>query len=147
VQLYGFNTLAQRDIAKRVKWLLEEDRFICRENRREVDTHINHRIIVVESQELTTCQTHQRYFQAKEITDLIFRKYFAGPKMRENIDESLFESINEVFICLVMTAIQHCLKTWQAGIFEQPLEFKYQTAHSKYQSEVGSRNTNRARYI
>jgi len=147
VQLYSFNTLAQRDIAKRVKWLLEEDRFICRQDGREVDTHVNRRIIVVESQELTACQTHQRYFWAKEIMDLILRKYLVGPKMRGNIDESFFESINKVFICLVVTAMRHCLKAWQAGIFEQPLEFKYQTAHSKYQSEAGSRNTNRARCI
>ena len=148
IQLYGLNTLAQRGIAKRVKWLLEEDRFICREDGREVDAYITRRIIAVESQQLTVRQTHQRHFRAKEITDLIFRKYFAGPpKMRENIGESFFESLNEVFICLVVSAMRHCLKAWRTGIFEQPSEFKYVTAQSKYQSDAESRNANRARYI
>ena len=38
--------------------------------------------------------------------DLIFHKYFVGSKMRGNIDESFFESINEVLICLVETVMR-----------------------------------------
>ena len=147
--LYGLNMLEQDDIAKRVKWLLEEDRFICREDGWEVDTHVTRRIIVVESQQLTTCQTRQRHFQAKQITELTFRKYFVGAKMSGNVDECFFDSINEVFICLVVSTMRHCLKAWQTGVFEQPPEFKCGTAQSKAQSDIESllRNTNRARYI
>ena len=32
--------------------------------------------------------------------------------MRGNIEETFFDTINEVFICLVVSTIQHCLKSW-----------------------------------
>ena len=43
------------------------------------------------------------------------RKYFAGIKMRGNFDSEFFDNINEVFVCLVGTAIRHCLKSWETG--------------------------------
>ena len=76
-----------------------------------------------------------RRFKATEITEIIFRKYFAGRKMRGNFDNSFFDSINEVFIYLVASAIRHCLKAWVTGVFQEttrPVEFKYETAIRKF---------------
>ncbi|KAF8422900.1 hypothetical protein EV426DRAFT_151422 [Tirmania nivea] len=80
-------------------------------------------------------QTDRRHFRASEITEIIFRKYFARIKMQGNFDDSFFDSINEVFICLVTSAMRHCLKAWSTGVYvELPkkAEFKYQSSASKY---------------
>ncbi|RPB17874.1 hypothetical protein L211DRAFT_854692, partial [Terfezia boudieri ATCC MYA-4762] len=74
---------------------------------------------------------HKRHFRASEITEIIFRKYFATLKMRGNFDDTFFESINEVFICLVSSAMRHCLKSWATGVYLEPPkteEFKYDTS-------------------
>ncbi|KAF8414715.1 hypothetical protein EV426DRAFT_700360 [Tirmania nivea] len=48
---------------------------------------------------------------------------------------SFFDSINEVFICLVTSAMRHCLKGWTTGIYEErpkSQEFKYETTIRTY---------------
>ena len=40
--------------------------------------------------------------------------------MRWNIDETFFDRINEVFICLVASTIRHCLKSWVTGVYVEP---------------------------
>lgn len=55
--------------------------------------------------------------------------------MRGNIDDTFFDSINEVFICLVCSAMRHCLKAWRTGVYVEPARnehFKYETATSMY---------------
>jgi hypothetical protein len=55
--------------------------------------------------------------------------------MRGNIDETFFEKINGVFICLVVSSIRHCLKCWVTGVYVQPSKnehFMYQTAISEF---------------
>ena len=54
--------------------------------------------------------------------------------MRGNFDDTFFDSINKVFICLVTTAMYHYLKVWKTGIYIEPpkiMEFKYDTSVSK----------------
>ncbi|KAF8445132.1 hypothetical protein BGX38DRAFT_1260863 [Terfezia claveryi] len=109
VKLFALNYLPQHEIAERVKNLLFQDRFICREDGREA---------------------HQRHFHANEITEIIFRKYFSNMKMRGNSDDTFFDSINEVFICLVTSAMRHCLKAWTTGVYVEPpstANFRYDT--------------------
>ena len=80
---------------------------------------------------LLTNQDPSRHFKAPEITGIIFGKYFAGNKMRGHTDDRFFDSINEVFFCLVASAIRHVLKAWSTGVFiESTLvnAFKYETA-------------------
>ncbi|RPB18728.1 hypothetical protein L211DRAFT_795926, partial [Terfezia boudieri ATCC MYA-4762] len=75
------------------------------------------------------------HFRASEITEIIFRKYFATIKMRGYANDHFFDSTNKVFICLVMSAMSHCLKAWTTGIYIEPSNtesFKYQTTLSKY---------------
>ena len=55
--------------------------------------------------------------------------------MREIIEETFFDRINELFICLVASTIGHCLKSWVTGVYVQPSaneQFKYQTAISEF---------------
>ncbi|RPB20033.1 hypothetical protein L211DRAFT_764361, partial [Terfezia boudieri ATCC MYA-4762] len=61
------------------------------------------------------------HFRASEITEIIFRKYFATIKMWGHADDHFFDSINEVFICLVISTMRHCLKTWMTGVYVEPL--------------------------
>ncbi|KAF8448464.1 hypothetical protein BGX38DRAFT_1270252 [Terfezia claveryi] len=85
----------------------------------------------LERVKITNTHTHQRHFRASEITDVIFHKYFASVKMRGNFDETFFDSINEVFICLVTSAMHHCLKSWTTGVYVEPPktgDFKYDTS-------------------
>jgi len=49
-------------------------------------------------------------FRAKEIVDVIFNKYYVGKKMRGYKDCEFHDKINGIFICLVATALRHCLK-------------------------------------
>jgi len=61
--------------------------------------------------------------------------------MRGHFDDTFFDSINEVFICLVTSAMRHCLKAWTTGVYVEPgrnADFKYETTASKYHtSDVG----------
>ncbi|KAF8433154.1 hypothetical protein BGX38DRAFT_1276210 [Terfezia claveryi] len=110
IEVFGLSKLPQHEIAKQVKYLLLKDRLICRADGRE---------------------THQRHFRASEITDVIFCKYFASVKMHRNFDETFFDSINEVFICLVTSAMRPCLKSWTTGVYVKPPitgDFKYDTS-------------------
>ncbi|RPB18856.1 hypothetical protein L211DRAFT_853735 [Terfezia boudieri ATCC MYA-4762] len=84
---------------------------------------------------MANTHNHQRHFRASEIMEVIFRKYFASVKMRGNFDSSFFDSINEVFICLVACAMRHCLKTWSTGVYVEPAknaDFKYATTVSTW---------------
>ncbi|KAF8416449.1 hypothetical protein EV426DRAFT_705920 [Tirmania nivea] len=114
IEVYQLTHLSQPEIADNVQALLFQDRFICCQDGR---------------------QTDQRHFRAKEITEVIFRKYFSGTKMRGNFDDAFFNSINEVFICLVTSAMRHCLKGWITGSCEETPkshEFKYETTIATY---------------
>ncbi|KAF8414789.1 hypothetical protein BGX38DRAFT_1281675 [Terfezia claveryi] len=103
MELFGLNKLSQGNIATQVNYLLVQDRFIYQEDRQE---------------------THQRYFRAIEIREIIFQKYFVMIKMRGNFDETFFDLINEVFISLVASAMHHCLKAWMTGVYVEPLKIE-----------------------
>ncbi|KAF8433171.1 hypothetical protein BGX38DRAFT_1146201 [Terfezia claveryi] len=122
VELFGLNKLSQGEIAMQVNYLLVQDSFICREDGRE---------------------THQRHFRATEIREIIFRKYFVTIKMRGNFDATFFDSINEVFICLVASAMRHCLKAWTTGVYVEPPKtevFKYDTTVTTYKRFLATWN-------
>jgi len=66
---------------------------------------------------------------------MIFRKYFASMKGRGFVETHFFDSINEVFICLVASAMRHCLKLWRTGLYVEPArsaEFRYETSVSMF---------------
>jgi len=49
--------------------------------------------------------------------------------MRGNRDSSFLESINDAFICLITTAINHCLREWTSGkVTDDLLDFNYENA-------------------
>ncbi|KAF8458607.1 hypothetical protein BGX38DRAFT_1264868 [Terfezia claveryi] len=122
VELFALNHLPQHEIAEWVKYLLFQDRFIYREDGREA---------------------HQRHFCANEITEIIFRKYFSNMKMRGNSDDTFFDSINKVFICLVTSAMHHCLKAWTIGVYIEPPStgnFRYDTTVTTYKWFIATWN-------
>jgi len=71
--------------------------------------------------------------------------------MRGHFDNSFFDSIDEVFICLVTSAMCHCLKAWTTGVYIEPernADFKYETTASKYHtSDVGEPKSDEFRNI
>ena len=70
--------------------------------------------------------------------------------MRGNFDDTFFDQINEVFICLVVSAMRHCLKAWRTGVFVETQEFKYETTISKLiytTSDVENDSTDTRRHI
>ena len=69
--------------------------------------------------------------KATEMNKAIFLGNFSGPKKRGNKVRSFFDFLNEVFICLVVTAIQHCLKAWVKGVYVKAVNFRYETVMSK----------------
>ena len=78
-----------------------------------------------------------RYFQADQITEIIFRNYFSSLKTQTVYDKDFFQSINEVFICLVASALSHCLKARKTGVYVKPLrseEFKYESSAGRFRA-------------
>ncbi|RPB19237.1 hypothetical protein L211DRAFT_853418 [Terfezia boudieri ATCC MYA-4762] len=60
--------------------------------------------------------------------------------MRGKRDSKFFDNINHVFICLVAAAMQYCLKELKTGDATEAIEFKYETAAGKYNSDMKSMN-------
>ena len=84
---------------------------------------------------LTIIYTFQHRFKDAEITEIIFKKYFAHSKMRRYYDDKFFDSINKVFVCLVTSAMRHCLKALVTGQWVEPMksyEFKYESGICKF---------------
>jgi len=71
--------------------------------------------------------------------------------MRGHFDNTFFDSINEVFICLVTSAIRHCLKAWTTVVYVEPernADFKYETTTSKcHTSDIGEPKSDEFRNI
>ncbi|RPB19280.1 hypothetical protein L211DRAFT_767513, partial [Terfezia boudieri ATCC MYA-4762] len=62
-------------------------------------------------------------FRAGEIVTIIYECFFWWPKMRGKRDSKFFDKINNVFICLVAAAMQHCLKELRTGEASEAMEF------------------------
>ncbi|RPB18175.1 hypothetical protein L211DRAFT_854379 [Terfezia boudieri ATCC MYA-4762] len=103
--------VSKEEVAKKVDWLLHKDRFVCREEQQETPGH---------------------RFRASEIVTVIYESFFWQPKMRGKRDSKFFDNINHIFICLVVAAMQHCLKKLKTGEATEAVEFKYKTAATTF---------------
>ena len=57
--------------------------------------------------------------------------------MRGNRDPEFFNMINDSFIWLISSTLQHCLREWQTGEAAQEMvDFKYETTQRKWISDV-----------
>ena len=57
--------------------------------------------------------------------------------MRGNKDPEFFNMINNSFIWLISSAIQHCLRKWKTGeVIQELVDFKYETAQYRCFSDV-----------
>ena len=63
-------------------------------------------------------------FLATEIPEVIFLKYFKGPRMRGRQDEKPISRINKEFIALVAAAICFSLILWSSGSYKGPGKFR-----------------------
>ncbi|KAF8428826.1 hypothetical protein BGX38DRAFT_1334659 [Terfezia claveryi] len=112
-RVYGISQLPKECMKTKVEYLLEGDRFICRQSSRD---------------------EFRGRFRAEEIVNIIYQRYFQGPKMKGNRDPGFLDRINGVFICFVASAMRHSLKAWKTGDFNPVMqEFKYETAWCTYE--------------
>lgn len=82
-----------------VKWLLDDNRFVCADDRELRQSHANH-------------------FMASELPELIYRIYVASKNTRYGYCTSVrdfIDRINGPFVCLVAVAIMWRLREWKAG--------------------------------
>lgn len=71
--------------------------------------------------------------QVSKIVMVIFKCFFEPPKIDGNPNVRFFDYINSVFICLVGTVLQHCLKEWKGREQANKLvNFNYKTVASKF---------------
>ncbi|KAF8416532.1 hypothetical protein EV426DRAFT_721788 [Tirmania nivea] len=75
--IFDFRCLAKDEKASKVRWLLQDDRFVYREEHRE---SFGHR------------------FLAKEIVDVIYNRFYAGKKMKGHQDSKFHEKINKEMV-------------------------------------------------
>ena len=61
-------------------------------------------------------QTHGGRFLAPQIAEVIFLHYYDGPKKIGHRELCFMDKFNNIFICLVSTAIYHYLKLWDSRI-------------------------------
>ena len=58
---------------------------------------------------------------------MIFLRFFNGKKRIGYKDLIFLSQINEVLICLICTAIFHCLRQWRTDALDDIVEFKHDT--------------------
>jgi len=85
-------------------------------------------------------QKLEGHFRAEEIVAVIYQRYYNGSRRQGSQDPEFLDRINGVFICIVATAIQHCLKAWRTGeLAESGPDFKYETNWGKLLPDALSR--------
>src|SRR5258706_16184289 len=134
VTIFGLGVLDQAHVQKTINYLLEDDRFLCPQEQRDVCLYLMNLILQSNADSL---QPPRGYFTGFEIPNLIFLIYFSTPRRRGVQDDSFFERINPTFIFLIVTCIRHALKQWRTGEYVPPNkheEFKWESAHSMFSS-------------
>ncbi|KAF8414406.1 hypothetical protein BGX38DRAFT_1335379 [Terfezia claveryi] len=112
-RVYSISQLPKECMKTKVEYLLEGDRFICRQSSRD---------------------EFRGWFRAEEIINIIYQRYFQGLKIKGNRDPGFLERINGVFICFVASAMHHSLKAWKTGDCNPVMqEFKYETTWCTYE--------------
>ncbi|RPB18309.1 hypothetical protein L211DRAFT_854246 [Terfezia boudieri ATCC MYA-4762] len=112
-KVYDIGRLSRESMKTQVEYLLDGDRFICRQSSRS---------------EL------KGRFRTEEIVAIIYQWYFKGPKMQGNRDPDFLNKVNGIFICFVASAMHHSLKAWRKGEIARVMqEFKYETAWCTYE--------------
>jgi len=75
-------------------------------------------------------------FRAEEIVMVIYQRYYEGKRKQRHREPDFMNRINGVFICLVASAIRHCLKTWRMGEFVETRDFKYETVWGRLNNQI-----------
>ncbi|KAI9881831.1 MAG: hypothetical protein M1823_006457 [Watsoniomyces obsoletus] len=125
--LPGQKTPVKDLVARRVKYLLEKDRYICAEEGYETRND--------------PWQSFKYRFLNPAISEVIFVRFFKGSKKVSWRDPGFLEAINGTLVCLVATVIGHCLKQWSTGELEPRIEFGSRTNSDVFQRHVSSWNS------
>lgn len=68
-------------------------------------------------------KTFKLRFCAPQIADAIFEKFYSSARRIGSKEPEFLNAINGVFICLISTAIFHCLKAWENGTYDGRVAF------------------------
>ena len=67
---------------------------------------------------------------------VIYQRYYKDKKKQGHREPDFMNQINGVFICLITSAIRHCLKAWRTGEFVKGRDFKYETAWGRLNNQI-----------
>ena len=113
-------------IARRVEYLLEDDRFMCPSNGYEVCI----RPSPVANQDfqsrltMTWMQPISFRFLAPQIADAIYGKHFNGKRKLGILDPEFINDVNCTIVCLTRAILCHQLRADRLGVHEDPPDFK-----------------------
>ena len=113
IAIYGMNNWSTEKVKTQVAYLLEEDRFLCKEDTAR------------RGGKGLRVKRHQ--FGAKELVKVIHRLYFHRKSNRRA--KALFDRINSAFVCFVGAVMRFCLKAWITGESAGSTEFRYESAY------------------
>jgi len=75
-------------------------------------------------------------FHAEEIVMMIYQRDYKGNRKQGHREPDFMNWINGVFICLVASAIRHCLKAWRTREFVEGRDFKYETVWGRLNNQI-----------
>ena len=116
IAIYGMNNWSTEKVKTQVAYLLEDDRFLCKEDTAR------------RGGKGLRVKRHQ--FRAKELVKVIHRLYFQRKGNRRA--KALFDRINGAFVCFVGAVTRFCLKAWITGESAGSTEFRYESACCMY---------------
>ena len=126
IAIYGMNNWSTEKVKTQVAYLLEDDRFLCKE-----DT-------ACRGGEGLRVKRHQ--FRAKELVKVIHRLYLH--RKGNCRAKALFDRINAGFICFVGAVMRFCLKAWITGESAGSTEFRYDSACCMYIKHASGKEAN-----
>jgi hypothetical protein len=102
-----------KERAKRVGWLLDDDRFTCPTDDPESD-----------------CLDDR--FQSVLLAQATYDRFYARSGLRGHTNTDFLEQINGTYICLISAAVYHTLKGWRSGNWRIPSQFRESTVRIVY---------------
>jgi len=67
---------------------------------------------------------------------VIYQRYYKGKRKQGHQEPDFMNRINGVFICLIASAIRHCLKAWRTAELVESRDFKYEIVWSTLNNQI-----------
>jgi hypothetical protein len=107
-----FKGLSSTQISRKALYMLTRDRFTC---------NPKHAFALVTR------------FQNELFIDIIYERFFNGPKCRGFVMKDFVDRINGTFIALVCATVHHQISAWSTGTFVKPGHFTESSAGAIFQ--------------